>query len=305
MGADWVPARPLPGVRPADAAALFAEHTRLARAAEESEPGGPDHAAAQTAFEEADDRLLEAVELAVSSDVSGNGEAAVTSGGAEECGSAEQGDFAGGIGGSTSDVSGNNHRRTFRVAAVAESPVLPPRWRREAWGSLTPEEAARSVDRWRTWTDWVGEGRIPHYTAAMRTRERGRVLLQEWDRATELAESTRGLPHPWAGSERLARAREALPGLEPPLFVPAEARPPERPEDDRPEPNEFWLRPEVDAFARNLAEACREYDRCVPRRWRAGAPPREPEPGDDPWLAEFLDWAQPFTDDGWGLYLWR
>ena len=266
MGIDGVPVRPRPGTAPETVSALFAEHTRLARDAERADPESPGHADAQAAFEEADDRLLGIVEPA---------------------------------------VNGDGHRPTFRVAAVTDSPVLPPRWRREALGSLPPEEAARSVERWRTWTGWVREGRVPHYMAAKRTRERGRTLHQEWERAIDLAESTRGLPHPWAASERLELAREAIPSLEPPLVIPGEQRPPEHPEDDRPEPYEFWVRPEVDAFTLNLAEALREYDRCVPSRWRAGPVPREPEPGDDPWLAEFLAWAEPFTRDGWGLYLWR
>lgn len=266
MGIGWVPVRPLPGTAPEAVSALFAEHTRLAREAERAGPGSPGHAGAQAAFEEADDRLLGAVEPAVNSD---------------------------------------GRRRALRVAAVTESPVLPPRWRREALGSAAPAEAARSVERWRTWAGWVREGRLPHFMAAMRTRERARVLLREWDRAADLAESTRGLPLPWAGDERLELAREAIPALEPPLTVPGEQRPPDRPEDDRPEANEFWVRPEVDAFARNLAEALRAYDRCVPRRWRASPLPLEPGPGEDPWLAEFLDRAEPFTRDGWGLYLWR
>ncbi|WP_017586720.1 hypothetical protein [Nocardiopsis ganjiahuensis] len=266
MGASWVPVRPLPGTAPEAVGALFAEHTRLAREAERAGPGSSGHTGAQAAFEEAGDRLLGTVEPA---------------------------------------VNGDGRRRTFPVAAMAESPVLPPRWRREAPGSMAPAEAARSVERWRTWTGWVREGRIPHFMAAMRTRERARVLLRKWDRAADLAESTRGLPLSWAGGERLELAREAIPGREPPLAVPGERRPPDHPEDDRPEPNEFWVRSEVDAFARNLAEALHEYDQCVPRRWRAGPVPIEPEPGDDPWLTEFLDWAEPFTRDGWGLYLWR
>lgn len=200
----------------------------------------------------------------------------------------------------------------WRVYPITCTTVFPPRWRLRAHRTISPQELAGQTKEWRLWLSAVEAGRFRRYLLDLYIYEATMLLRLHDELLKDLAEASLSKQTTWARRAELAAVRERILGLTTPDLAPAPLGPSV---EDEPR-----LDPSDDARYRDLrqriVEVCtltRDWNRAVRKQgwrlegnWHLGTHPDFDgflAQVRDPWLAEFLNWAETCSSLGMGLFL--
>jgi hypothetical protein len=203
----------------------------------------------------------------------------------------------------------------WRVNAITCTTVFPPRWRLRAHRTILPHELAGQIREWRVWLSAVEAGRFRRYLLDLYVYERTMFLRVHDELLRDLAQASLSKQTTWARRPELAAVRERILGLTVPPLAPAPIGP--RIEDELVGPDPFD--PGGDAryrdLRRRIVEVCtltEDWNRTVRgRRWRLAGWDADAHPDfhgflaqtRDPWLRDFLNWAETCGSLGMGLFL--
>ncbi|HVX14805.1 MAG TPA: hypothetical protein VHC22_26685 [Pirellulales bacterium] len=198
----------------------------------------------------------------------------------------------------------------WRVYAITWTTVFPPQWRLRAHRTILPHELASQIEEWQSWLSAVEAGRFRRYLLDLYIYEATMVLRVHDELLKDLAAASLSKQTAWARRPELAVVREQILGLTAPDLASA----PLRPATD----DESFFDPGDDARYRDLqqriAEVCtltQDWNRAVRKpRWRLDTWHRGNHPdfdgflaqARDPWLRDFLNWAETCNALGMGLF---
>jgi hypothetical protein len=176
--------------------------------------------------------------------------------------------------------------------------------------TILPHELAGQIEEWRSWLSAVEARRFRRYLLDLHIYEATLVLRVHDELLKDLATVSLGKQTVWARRPELAVVREQILGLAASPLAPSPVGPPV---EDEP-----FFDPRDDARYRDLqqqiAEVCtltEDWNRAVRKpRWRLKTWDRSAHPdfdgflaqARDPWLLDFLNWAETCSSLGMGLF---
>lgn len=196
-----------------------------------------------------------------------------------------------------------------RVYPITGTTVFPPPWRLRAHRTILPDELASQIKEWRDWLLAVESGRYRRYLLDVYVYEATMLLCVHDGLLRELAEVSLTSQTTWARQPQVVVVRERILALTAPQLAPAPIGPPTQGErlldsGDDARYHDLWQR------LVELGTLTREWNKAVGdeswhlRTWDAHldfdgflAQAR------DPWLLDFLNWAETCSSLGMGLFL--
>lgn len=199
----------------------------------------------------------------------------------------------------------------MRVYPITYNPIFPPLRRLQAHRTLLPDRLADQIAKWKQWAKQAANGAHDDYLRELHRHETSDFMHDHWSYL--LGNATASLHRDeasWAGKKPdLVAVRERILRLPEPIVFKARIDPTDKVPDgpDLLEARREGLFDELAA----LLDLARAWNANAPERWKV--PVYEEnysltfeafrERARDPWLLDFLQWAEHCAERGFALYL--
>jgi hypothetical protein len=204
-----------------------------------------------------------------------------------------------------------------RVYVISDNAVFPIEWRDEAYRIILPDELPGEYTRWCEYIGQVGAGDWEQYLHELYLFERLQDphQLQELEGLEWAAAESLSLPNAWCRKERLFPVRDEVLASDIVERLQAMLARFPQPEFDqgrrnqRVLPEQLELESEYHQLRAEGTELIRNWNRCVPQKWKRQYPERvdyESFAGNAScvWLDAFFEWCESLIEEQYGLFLW-
>jgi hypothetical protein len=198
---------------------------------------------------------------------------------------------------------------SWRVSAITGNPIYPPLWRLRAKRTFLPDELRLQVREWRRWAEQAAAGEHDDYLRELHLHETSDHMHYHWSYLHGYATASLSEVDGWARKPALAEVRERILHLHEPLVLDARIDPADENSGDG-DVVEARRRAVFEDLA-DLLDLTRAWSSMVPPRWQV--PDYEEnysltfeafkENARDPWLLDFLQWAEHCAERRFALYL--
>jgi hypothetical protein len=198
----------------------------------------------------------------------------------------------------------------FRVYPITYRDIFPPWLRMRAYRTFQPEELGQQIQIWKSWRAEILEGRHRRYLLDVYLYETTLVLIDHWQYLQGAAQASLSKTTAWAQKPAFLSVRHEILNLPcpelylAPICVDSAAAEPHFNAADDPRHKAVWEEIE------KMIALARAWDSKVKKSWKLRhyrnyyrTFDRFLGLADDPWLVEFLNWANECCARGMGLYL--
>ena len=196
----------------------------------------------------------------------------------------------------------------WRVYPITDNPTFPPLWRVQAYRTLLPDQLYSQIREWKRWKEQVLGAEQDDYLRELHVYETSDLMRYHWTILRENVIASRDRAYDWAMKPNLTEICERILRLPEPAVVDARIDPGDEGPTNRDEFNERYQASFASLSV--LLDLTRSWNSEVPEDWKV-----EYECGydltiesfrdkcRDPWLHEFLDWADRCAEQGFVLFL--
>jgi hypothetical protein len=197
----------------------------------------------------------------------------------------------------------------WRVYAITYNPTYPPLWRLRANRTFLPHQLPLQVREWRRWAEQAAGGEHDDYLRELHLHETSDFMHYHWSYLHGHATASLNGGDRWEGKPALAEVRERILQLHEPDVINARVDPADENSCDR-----DILEAHRRALFNDLTDLLN-----LTRAWSSMAPPEWKVPdyeenydltfeafkerARNPWLLDFLQWAEHCAERGFALYL--
>lgn len=197
----------------------------------------------------------------------------------------------------------------WRVHPITYNPIYPPLWRLQAYRTWLPDPLRRQVRQWKQWAEQAARGEHDDYLRDLHLYETSDKMHYHWSYLRGNATASLGEGGDWASRQSLAEVRDGILRLPEPTIFNARIDPTDEGSDgpDRLDARRQGLFDDLAV----VIDLTRAWNATVPEPWKvpdyAGDYHRTldafKEMARDPWLLDFLQWAEACAERGFALYL--
>lgn len=199
--------------------------------------------------------------------------------------------------------------QSWRVYPITGNRIYPPLWRLRANRTFLPAQLGPQVRAWRQWAEQAAGGVHDDYLRELHLHETTDFMHYHWSYLHDYATASLSESEDWARRPALAEVRQSIMGLNRPTVVSARIDPADK------DPVESSL---LESRGRLLFADLADLLELT-RAWNVMVPPERQVPdyeenydlafeafknsARDPWLLDFLQWAECCAERGFALYL--
>lgn len=197
----------------------------------------------------------------------------------------------------------------WRVYPITHNPIFPPLWRLRANRTLLPDQLGLQILEWRRWIEQAAGGEHDDYLRELHLFNTSDFMHYHWSYLRGNATASLSEAHRWAKNPDLAEVRDSILRLPEPIVMAARVDPSDEASADR-DGLVACCQELFDDLA-VLLDLTRAWNSIVQGNWKL--PDYEDdydltldafkEMTRDPWLLDFLRWAEDCSGRGFALFL--
>lgn len=197
----------------------------------------------------------------------------------------------------------------WRVYPITHNPIYPPLWRVRAHRTFLPGELPHQIRQWRKWAAQAASGEHDDYIQELHLQATSDFMHYHWSYLRGNATASLGEDGDWARKPALVEVREKILRLGEPAVASARIDPADKRPDDL-ESIGGRLRTLFGDLA-VLLDLTRAWNSLVRGNWKLPDYTDSysltldafKEHARDPWLLDFLRWADECAESGFALFL--